>query len=97
VTGAVYLSVSLDADEPAAETRLARWMESYYGLPFAVMRKVQGVFAGTPERCAEWLLGYVRAGATHLVLRSPDLARELEPIAHEVVPLVRSVAATRAA
>ena len=97
VVGAVYLSVSIDRDVAAAEARLARYLESYYALPFAVMRKVQGVCAGTVEQCADWLIGYVRAGATHLVLRSPDLATQLEPIARELAPIVRSAGAMRAA
>jgi alkanesulfonate monooxygenase SsuD/methylene tetrahydromethanopterin reductase-like flavin-dependent oxidoreductase (luciferase family) len=86
----VYLTVSLDADPRAAEERLARYLESYYALPFAVMSKVQGVFAGTPAACADWLGGFVRAGATHLVLRSPDLAGQLDVLAQEIVPAVRA-------
>jgi alkanesulfonate monooxygenase SsuD/methylene tetrahydromethanopterin reductase-like flavin-dependent oxidoreductase (luciferase family) len=90
ITGAVYLSVSLDDDAAKAETRLAAYLEAYYGLPFAVMRKVQGVFAGSVESCAAWLLGYVRSGATHLVLRGPSLASALDRIATQLVPLVRA-------
>jgi alkanesulfonate monooxygenase SsuD/methylene tetrahydromethanopterin reductase-like flavin-dependent oxidoreductase (luciferase family) len=54
------------------------------------MRKVQGVFAGSVESCAAWLLGYVRSGATHLVLRGPSLASALDRIATQLVPLVRA-------
>ena len=70
VTPAAYLTLSLDRDVAAAEARLAAFYESYYGLPFAVMRRVQGCFAGTPEDCAAWLAGYARAGVAHFVLRS---------------------------
>jgi alkanesulfonate monooxygenase SsuD/methylene tetrahydromethanopterin reductase-like flavin-dependent oxidoreductase (luciferase family) len=88
IAQAVYLTVSLDDDAHAAEERLAPYMQAYYGLPYDVMRKVQGVFAGTAEDCAAWIAGYVRAGARHVVLRSPDLDGQLEAIALEVVPRV---------
>jgi alkanesulfonate monooxygenase SsuD/methylene tetrahydromethanopterin reductase-like flavin-dependent oxidoreductase (luciferase family) len=89
VTPAAYLTLSLDRDVATAERRLAAFFESYYGLPFAVMRRVHGCFAGAPDDCADWLAGYARAGAAHLVLRSADLARDLAPLAAEVLPSLR--------
>ena len=46
VAGAAYLTISLDADAGAAESRLGAYVERYYQVPFAVMRKVQGLFRG---------------------------------------------------
>ncbi len=91
ITPSVYLTASLDRDPAAAEARLGAFYTSYYGLPFEVMRRVQGCFAGSPEGCAAWLAGYVRAGVSHLVLRSPDLERDLEPLALTVIPPLRGV------
>jgi len=90
VTGAAHLTVWLDADPHVAEARLADYIERYYPMPFAVMRKVQGMFAGTPDEAAEWLRGYARAGAAHLVLRSPDLAGQLDALAGVVESVRRS-------
>jgi alkanesulfonate monooxygenase SsuD/methylene tetrahydromethanopterin reductase-like flavin-dependent oxidoreductase (luciferase family) len=90
VAPAVFLTVSLHDDAQAAEAVLAPYMEEYYGLPYEVMRKVQGLFAGTPEACAGWVRGYLDAGATHVVLRSPDLDGQLDVLANEVVPRLRS-------
>jgi alkanesulfonate monooxygenase SsuD/methylene tetrahydromethanopterin reductase-like flavin-dependent oxidoreductase (luciferase family) len=92
LTPAVYLTVSLDRDPARAEARLGSYVSSYYGLPFDVMRKVQGMFAGTPEACAEWLLEFARAGAAHLVLRSPDLPADLDPIAEVILPRLEASA-----
>jgi alkanesulfonate monooxygenase SsuD/methylene tetrahydromethanopterin reductase-like flavin-dependent oxidoreductase (luciferase family) len=86
VTPAVFLTVCLDDDPRVAEAALAPYMAEYYGLPYEVMRKVQGVFAGTPDACAAWLRSHLDAGATHVVLRSPDLAGQLEVLARELLP-----------
>ncbi len=87
LTGAAYLTLSLDADPRRAEERLASYVERYYGIPVAVMRKVQGLFAGTAEEAEEWLRAYARAGASHLVLRSPDLGGELDALGRVVAKL----------
>jgi alkanesulfonate monooxygenase SsuD/methylene tetrahydromethanopterin reductase-like flavin-dependent oxidoreductase (luciferase family) len=92
VTPAAYLTVSLDRDAAAAAARLASFYASYYGIPFEVMRRVHGCFAGSPEDCAAWLAGYAHAGVAHFVLRSADLGRDLEPLACEVIPLLRAAA-----
>jgi alkanesulfonate monooxygenase SsuD/methylene tetrahydromethanopterin reductase-like flavin-dependent oxidoreductase (luciferase family) len=81
LTGAAHLTISLDTDPRAAEARLADYVERYYRMPFAVMRKVQGLFAGTREEAAEWIRGYRSAGASHFVLRSPDLRGQIEALA----------------
>jgi alkanesulfonate monooxygenase SsuD/methylene tetrahydromethanopterin reductase-like flavin-dependent oxidoreductase (luciferase family) len=90
VTPGVFLTVCLHDDPRVAEAALAPYMQEYYGLPYAVMRNVQGLFAGTAAACAAWLQGYLDAGATHVVLRSPDLAGQLDLLAHELLPRLRS-------
>lgn len=89
VTGAAYLTVSLDADAGAAESRLGAYVERYYQVPFAVMRKVQGLFAGPVAEAADWVRGYVHAGVSHVVLRSPDLGAQLDTLG-ELVSTLRS-------
>jgi alkanesulfonate monooxygenase SsuD/methylene tetrahydromethanopterin reductase-like flavin-dependent oxidoreductase (luciferase family) len=88
ITAAAYLTVNVARDVAAAERELGEYMEGYYGLPFAVMRKVQGCFAGQPDACAKWLGEFVEAGARHIVLRfgSRDLARQLETAGAELIP-----------
>jgi alkanesulfonate monooxygenase SsuD/methylene tetrahydromethanopterin reductase-like flavin-dependent oxidoreductase (luciferase family) len=56
------------------------------------MRRVQSYFVGEPDACAEWLRGFVDAGASHLVLRiaSLDPVPHLETIAERVLPQLRS-------
>jgi alkanesulfonate monooxygenase SsuD/methylene tetrahydromethanopterin reductase-like flavin-dependent oxidoreductase (luciferase family) len=69
LTGAMYLTVAVDADADRANQRLNGYLERYYGQPAARMRKGQACYAGPSEGLAEWVQGYVTAGAGHLVLR----------------------------
>lgn len=43
------------------------------------------------RECAEWLAGYARAGVGHFVLRSPDIAGQLDAIARELGPRLRAL------
>ena len=82
LTGAVYLTLTIDDDKARAEERMNAFMQNYYGQPAAVMRARQATYAGPAEGAAEWLSSWVRAGAGHLVLRfAGDHQRHLEAIA----------------
>ena len=69
VTGAVYLTLAIDADEVAANARIDEYLEQYYGAPAPALRRRQACFGGPAEAAAGWLKGYAQAGASHLVLR----------------------------
>jgi alkanesulfonate monooxygenase SsuD/methylene tetrahydromethanopterin reductase-like flavin-dependent oxidoreductase (luciferase family) len=69
LTGAIYLTVSLDEDAPRADARLNAFLEGYYGQPAEVLRRRQVCYAGPAAGVAAWLAGYAEAGASHLVLR----------------------------
>jgi alkanesulfonate monooxygenase SsuD/methylene tetrahydromethanopterin reductase-like flavin-dependent oxidoreductase (luciferase family) len=83
MTGAMYLTLALDADAAQAEARLNAFLERYYGQPAEVLRRRQASYAGPAEGVAEWLDGYARAGAGHLVLRfAGEHERHLEAVAN---------------
>jgi alkanesulfonate monooxygenase SsuD/methylene tetrahydromethanopterin reductase-like flavin-dependent oxidoreductase (luciferase family) len=82
LTGSMYLTLSLDEDVAAAGARLDRYLESYYGAPAVALKKRQECFAGRPGDVAEYLAGYAKAGARHLVLRfAGDQAAHLDAVA----------------
>jgi alkanesulfonate monooxygenase SsuD/methylene tetrahydromethanopterin reductase-like flavin-dependent oxidoreductase (luciferase family) len=82
LTGAVYLTMTIDDDRARAEERMNAFMQNYYGRPAAEMRARQATYAGPAEAAAEWLSSWARAGAAHLVLRvAGDPERHLEAIA----------------
>ena len=69
LTGAMYLTLSIDDDAARAEARIDAYLEQYYGQRPDVMRKRQMCYAGPAEGAAAWLKSYADAGANHLVLR----------------------------
>lgn len=69
LTGAMYLTLCLDDDRQAANERLDRYLEAYYGAPAAGLRRRQECFAGPSAEVAAYLSGYAKAGAHHLILR----------------------------
>jgi alkanesulfonate monooxygenase SsuD/methylene tetrahydromethanopterin reductase-like flavin-dependent oxidoreductase (luciferase family) len=82
LTGAVYLTLTIDDDRAQAEARMDAFMQSYYGRPAAEMRTRQATYAGPADGAAEWLSSWAKAGASHLVLRfAGDPERHLEAIA----------------
>jgi len=82
LTGAIYLTLTIDEDKSRAEQRMDGFMENYYGVPPAAMRGRQANYAGPAAGAAEWLKSYVDEGASHLVLRfAGDAERQMDTIA----------------
>jgi probable F420-dependent oxidoreductase len=82
LTGAIYLTLTIDEDAGRADARMNQFLESYYGRPAAEMRRRQACYAGPPGGIGDWLRGFVDAGASHLVLRfAGDAERHLEAMA----------------
>ncbi|MGE5269226.1 MAG: LLM class flavin-dependent oxidoreductase, partial [Thiohalocapsa sp.] len=80
LTGAVYLTMTIDEDRAQAEARMNAFMQNYYGR--TDMRARQANYAGPAEGAAAWLDAWVRAGVQHMVLRfAGDPAHHLEAIA----------------
>ena len=81
LSGAAYLTVAIDDDRTAADAQISAFFEQYYGAAAAGMRKDQASLGGPLAEVAEWLRGYVDAGAQHLVVRfSGDHERQLEQL-----------------
>jgi probable F420-dependent oxidoreductase len=79
LTGAVYLTLTIDEDKARAEQRINGFFENYYGRPAAEMRARQASYAGPASGAAEWLSSWANAGVQHLVLRfAGDPERHLE-------------------
>ena len=82
LTGAVYLTLTIDEDRARAEDRINGFFENYYGRPAAEMRARQASYAGPASGAAEWLSRWAAAGVQHLVLRfAGDPERHLEAAA----------------
>ena len=66
---ALYLTIALDDDESRADAAINTYLENYYGVPAAAMRKVQACYGGPLQGVLSFIRGYVEAGAQHIVLR----------------------------
>lgn len=66
---ALYLTVAIADDETAGNQLLDDYLQSYYNVPGAVMRKMQACHAGPIDSVMEFLNDSITAGAQHLVLR----------------------------
>jgi alkanesulfonate monooxygenase SsuD/methylene tetrahydromethanopterin reductase-like flavin-dependent oxidoreductase (luciferase family) len=82
LTGAMYLTLSIDSDPARANARLDAYLEKYYGQPAPVLRARQECYAGPASGLAQYLGAYVAAGAQHLIVRfAGDDEHHLELVA----------------
>ena len=66
---AIYVTLAIDEDASRAGQRIDAFLEKYYGQPAAVMRKRQACYAGPAAGTAQFLKGFVDAGASHIIVR----------------------------
>ncbi|HYQ63093.1 LLM class flavin-dependent oxidoreductase [Actinophytocola sp.] len=91
VTPALYATLCVDDDVSLARKRMRTHIERYYNFPLELVEQIQAMFAGTAREAADWLRGYVDAGARHVVVRlaADDHDAALERFAASVLPLLR--------
>lgn len=91
VTGAAYLTLALDQSPADAESRLHRFLETYYAAPARAILARQACYAGPIEGCAEWLQGWIDAGARHIALRfaGGDQLAQIDEVATRLLPRLR--------
>ena len=91
VTGAVYVTLALDANRATAEQRLHAFLESYYAAPARVMTARQACYAGPVDGCVEWLQRWVDAGARHVALRfaGGDQLAQVDEAASRLLPRLK--------
>jgi probable F420-dependent oxidoreductase len=89
----VYTTLNINDDVAQAEQEMRTFVEGYYGAPYDIMARVQGLCAGPDDRCTAWLNDFIAAGAQTIVLRfgGPDQLGQMERCASEVLPHVRGV------
>jgi alkanesulfonate monooxygenase SsuD/methylene tetrahydromethanopterin reductase-like flavin-dependent oxidoreductase (luciferase family) len=87
----VYTTLNIHHNVAQAEQEMRAFVEGYYGAPYEVMVRSQGLCAGTAERCITWLNDFIAAGAQTIVLRfaASDQIEQLERCARDVLPHVQ--------
>ncbi|WP_221351195.1 LLM class flavin-dependent oxidoreductase [Streptomyces beigongshangae] len=93
ITPALYATLTVDPDRARARAELEHYVHHYYGRSLDQMSAIQAYCWGSADECAQWLAGYVRAGARHLIIRVGSLqpGTRLKDIAATVVPQVREL------
>ncbi|MFY1701801.1 LLM class flavin-dependent oxidoreductase [Micromonospora sp. WMMA1923] len=96
VTPGLYATLTVDDDRDRAHAELERYVQRYYGRSLETMSQIQAYGWGSARECADWLVGYLRAGARHIVIRigSLDPRPQLEQIGEVLLPAVRAAALT---
>ncbi|GAA4411389.1 LLM class flavin-dependent oxidoreductase [Actinokineospora soli] len=91
VTPALYATLTINPDAAKAKQALEDYLQGYYGRSLEIMSTFQAYGWGSADDCAEWLAGYIRAGARHIIIRigSLDPGDQLEQLAADVLPAVR--------
>jgi probable F420-dependent oxidoreductase len=86
-----YTTLNINTDTAQAEHEMRAFVEGYYGAPYEVMMRNQGLCPGTADTCVQWLKDFIAAGAQTLVIRfgGPDQFGQLDRCAREVLPYVR--------
>ena len=76
---AIYMTLAVDEDASRAEQRIDAFLENYYGQPASLIRQRQACYGGPAAGLADFLQGYAKAGASHIIVRFVgDPERQLE-------------------
>src|SRR5438876_8405403 len=91
VTGAAYLTLALDPDPAAAQTRMDRFLETYYAAPAKVIKARQAGYAGPIEGGVDWVQRWIDAGARHIALRfaGGDQLAQVDEAATRLLPRLK--------
>jgi probable F420-dependent oxidoreductase len=87
----LYVTLNINRNCAQAQSEMDAFLEAYYGREHAAaVARTQGHEAGEPERCAEFLRGFARAGARHFVVRfaASDQETQMDRLLAEVAPLL---------
>src|SRR2546423_1621788 len=89
--GAAYLTLALDPDTAAAQTRMDRFLETYYAAPAKVIKARQAGYAGPIEGGVEWIQRWIDAGARHIALRfaGGDQLAQVDEAATRLLPRLK--------
>jgi probable F420-dependent oxidoreductase len=90
----LYVTLNVNRDRAQAQSEMDGFLNAYYGAEHAAaVARTQGHEAGEPERCADFLRRFARAGARHFVVRfaAEDQETQMDRLLGEVAPLLSGV------
>ena len=69
ITPAVYLTLAISTSAEESARDFDSYIRAYYGVPGEVMARQQASHHGTIDSAIEWIEGFIKAGARHVILR----------------------------
>ncbi|MEM7020653.1 MAG: hypothetical protein AAF512_25335 [Pseudomonadota bacterium] len=69
LTTTIYLTAVIMDDATAADTAINTYLQNYYNIPAAVMRRFRVCFGGPLEQVLTFIRSYIDAGVEHVVPR----------------------------
>ena len=87
----LYTTLTVSQNDVAAEREMDDFLLAYYGAQQKpIIARYQGHCAGSPERCADFLRGFVDAGVRHFCIRfgAAEQEPQMDRFLTDVVPLL---------
>jgi probable F420-dependent oxidoreductase len=86
----LYVTLNVNSDEGRARREMEEFLESYYGAHHAHISQSQGICAGGPQRCAEFLREFMNVGVARFVIRfaSANHESQMGAFLSEVAPML---------
>ena len=86
-----YLTLNVNPNEAESAREMEEFLLAYYGPLHHHIKKTQAICSGTPARVAEFIRGFIQAGAPHFVVRLATANQEpqMERFLSSVVPLLK--------
>lgn len=87
----LYVTLNVNRDVARAEHESEAFLEAYYGPMHKQVARTQAIFAGEPQRCADFIRAFAEAGATQFIVRfsCSDQEAQMDRLLAEVLPLLR--------
>jgi probable F420-dependent oxidoreductase len=87
----LYVTINMDRDVARAERESEAFLLDYYGPIHEQIKRTQAIFAGEPQRCAEFLRAFADVGVTEFIVRfsSSDQEPQMDRFLSAVLPLMK--------
>ncbi len=83
-----YVTLNVNRDVRRAQQECEAFLQAYYGGNHEQISRTQAIQYGEPERCADFLRGFIQAGVLHFVVRfaTSEQEAQMDRLLSEVAP-----------
>ena len=86
----LYVTLNVNRDGSQARKETEAFLQAYYGAGHEAAARTQAIESGEPERCADFLRRFAKAGANHFIVRfaASDQQPQMDRLMADVIPLL---------